>query len=49
MEFLKYMQKNDLTANAGVTDVEGRTVSLLPYQQVDKDMFIHVVEKRATA
>ncbi len=46
MEFLKYMQKNDLTANAGVTDVKGDR-SLLPYQQVDKDMFIHVVEKRA--
>lgn len=45
MEFLKYMQKNDLTANAGVTDVKGDR-SLLPYQQVDKDMFIHVVEKR---
>ena len=46
MEFLKYMQKNDLTVNAGVTDVKGDR-SLLPYQQVDKDMFIHVVEKRA--
>ncbi|OPY05287.1 MAG: 4-hydroxybutyryl-CoA dehydratase/vinylacetyl-CoA-Delta-isomerase [Syntrophorhabdus sp. PtaB.Bin184] len=46
MEFLKYMQKNDLTANAGVTDVKGDR-SLLPYQQADKDMFVHVVEKKA--
>ncbi|HOW55783.1 MAG TPA: 4-hydroxyphenylacetate 3-hydroxylase N-terminal domain-containing protein [Syntrophorhabdaceae bacterium] len=46
MEFLKYMQKNDLTANAGVTDVKGDR-SLLPHQQVDKDMFVHVVEKKA--
>lgn len=45
MEFLKYMQKNDLAANAGVTDVKGDR-SLAPHEQVDKDMFLHVVEKR---
>jgi len=44
-EFLKYVQKNDLTANAGVTDVKGDR-SLAPHEQVDKDMFLHVVEKR---
>jgi 4-hydroxybutyryl-CoA dehydratase/vinylacetyl-CoA-Delta-isomerase len=44
-EFLKYMQKNDLTANAGVTDVKGDR-SLAPHAQVDKDMFLRVVEKR---
>jgi 4-hydroxybutyryl-CoA dehydratase/vinylacetyl-CoA-Delta-isomerase len=44
-EFLKYMQKNDLTGNAGVTDVKGDR-SLGPSEQVDKDMFVHVVEKR---
>ncbi len=44
-EFLKYMQKNDLTANAGVTDVKGDR-SLAPHEQVDKDMFLRVVEKR---
>ncbi|MFH0974187.1 MAG: 4-hydroxyphenylacetate 3-hydroxylase N-terminal domain-containing protein [Spirochaetota bacterium] len=44
-EFLKYMQKNDLTANAGVTDMKGDR-SLTPNEQVDKDMFVHVVEKR---
>jgi 4-hydroxybutyryl-CoA dehydratase / vinylacetyl-CoA-Delta-isomerase len=46
IEFLKYMQKNDLTGNAGVTDVKGDR-SLAPHEQVDKDMFLRVVEKRA--
>ncbi|ABC76598.1 4-hydroxyphenylacetate 3-hydroxylase N-terminal domain-containing protein [Syntrophus aciditrophicus] len=45
IEFLKYMQKNDLTGNAGVTDVKGDR-SLAPHAQVDKDMFLRVVEKR---
>jgi len=44
-EFLKYMQKNDLTGNAGVTDVKGDR-SLNPSEQVDKDMFLRVIEKR---
>lgn len=46
IEFLKYMQKNDLTGNAGVTDVKGDR-SLAPHEQVDKDMFVRVVEKKA--
>ena len=45
LEFLKYMQKNDLTGNAGVTDVKGDR-SLSPHEQVDPDMFLHVVERR---
>lgn len=45
LEFLKNVQKNDLTANAGVTDVKGDR-SLAPHEQVDKDMFLRVVEKR---
>ena len=45
LEFLKHMQKNDLTGNAGVTDVKGDR-SLSPSEQVDKDMFVRVVEKR---
>jgi 4-hydroxybutyryl-CoA dehydratase / vinylacetyl-CoA-Delta-isomerase len=45
LEFLKHMQKNDLTGNAGVTDVKGDR-SLNPNEQVDKDMFLHVVERR---
>jgi 4-hydroxybutyryl-CoA dehydratase / vinylacetyl-CoA-Delta-isomerase len=44
-EFLKRMQREDLTANAGVTDVKGDR-SLAPHEQVDKDMFVRVVEKR---
>ena len=46
IKFLKYMQKNDLTANACVTDVKGDR-SLAPHEQPDKDMFLHVVERRA--
>ena len=45
IEFLKYMQKNDLTANAGVTDVKGDR-SLSPHEQPDKDMYLRVVERR---
>jgi 4-hydroxybutyryl-CoA dehydratase/vinylacetyl-CoA-Delta-isomerase len=45
IEFLEYMQKNDLTANAGVTDVKGDR-SLSPHEQPDKDMFLRVVERR---
>jgi 4-hydroxybutyryl-CoA dehydratase/vinylacetyl-CoA-Delta-isomerase len=45
IEFLKYMQKNDLTANAGVTDMKGDR-SLGPHEQPDKDMFLRVVERR---
>lgn len=45
VEFLKYMQKNDLTANAGVTDVKGDR-SKSPKDQDDQDMYVHVVERR---
>ncbi len=45
LEFLKHMQKNDLTGNAGVTDVKGDR-SLSPHEQADPDMFVHVVERR---
>ncbi len=45
IKFLKYMQKNDLTANAGVTDVKGDR-SKGPGEQEDKDMYLRVVEKR---
>ncbi len=44
-EFLKHIQKNDLTCNAGVTDVKGDR-SLDPHDQEDKDMYMHVVERR---
>jgi len=45
-EFLKYVQKNDLTGNAGVTDVKGDR-SLAPHAQPDKDMYLRVVERRS--
>ncbi|MCR4442461.1 MAG: 4-hydroxyphenylacetate 3-hydroxylase N-terminal domain-containing protein [Peptococcaceae bacterium] len=45
LEFLKYVQKNDLTCNAGVTDVKGDR-SLAPHEQSDKDMYLRVVERR---
>ncbi len=45
VEFIKYMQKNDFTANAGVTDVKGDR-SLSPLEQEDPDMYLRVVEKR---
>jgi 4-hydroxybutyryl-CoA dehydratase/vinylacetyl-CoA-Delta-isomerase len=45
LDFLKYMQKNDFVANAGVTDVKGDR-NLGPMDQPDKDVYLHVVEKR---
>ena len=44
MDFLKYMQKHDLTGNAGVTDVKGDR-SLSPHEQEDKDMYLRVVDQ----
>ncbi len=46
LEFLKYVQRNDLTANAGVTDVKGDR-SLSPGQQSDRDVYVHVVDQGA--
>lgn len=43
--FLKYIQKNDLAGNAGVTDVKGDR-SRNPQDQEDKDMYLRMVEKR---
>lgn len=43
--FLKYMQKNDLVANAGVTDVKGDR-NLGPKDQPDKDVYLRVIERR---
>jgi len=44
IEFLKHMQKNDLTGNAGVTDFKGDR-GLAPKDQPDKDVYLRVVEK----
>jgi len=46
VEFIKYMQTNDYTGNAAVTDVKGDR-SLSPQDQPDKDVYLHVVEKRS--
>jgi 4-hydroxybutyryl-CoA dehydratase / vinylacetyl-CoA-Delta-isomerase len=46
VEFLKYMQTNDYTGNASVTDVKGDR-SLSPQDQPDKDVYLRVVEKRS--
>jgi len=43
--FLKYVQENDLTCNAGVTDVKGDR-SKGPKDQDDQDMYLRIVEKR---
>ncbi|MBU1276223.1 MAG: 4-hydroxybutyryl-CoA dehydratase [Proteobacteria bacterium] len=45
IEFLKYMQRNDFTANAGVTDVKGDR-ALSPRDQPDPDVYLRVVEER---
>jgi 4-hydroxybutyryl-CoA dehydratase/vinylacetyl-CoA-Delta-isomerase len=45
LKFLRYVQKNDLTCNAGVTDAKGDR-SLSPTAQPDRDMYLHVVERR---
>lgn len=44
-EFVRNMQENDLTGNAGVTDVKGDR-SLGPKDQADEDMYLRVVERR---
>jgi 4-hydroxybutyryl-CoA dehydratase/vinylacetyl-CoA-Delta-isomerase len=45
MDYLRYVQQNDLVCNGAMTDVKGDR-SLRPSQQVDPDMFLHVTERR---
>lgn len=45
VEFLKYVQKEDLVVDGAMTDPKGDR-SLSPSQQVDPDLFLHIVEKR---
>jgi 4-hydroxybutyryl-CoA dehydratase/vinylacetyl-CoA-Delta-isomerase len=45
LKFLKYVQENDLTCNAGVTDIKGDR-SLNPCEQPDPDMYLRIVERR---
>ena len=44
-KFLAYMQKNDFTGNAGVTDVKGDRSKDASGQE-DKDLYLRVVERR---
>ena len=44
MNFLKYIQANDYTGNAAVTDVKGDR-NLGPHEQPDKDMYLHIVDQ----
>jgi 4-hydroxybutyryl-CoA dehydratase / vinylacetyl-CoA-Delta-isomerase len=46
IEFLKHVQKNDLTGNAGVTDVKGDR-SKGPSEQKDDRMYLKIVEKHS--
>ena len=44
-EYMKYVQKNDLTVDGAMTDPKGDR-SLSPSQQEDPDLFVHIVEVR---
>lgn len=45
LTFLKYCQEKDLTVDGAMTDPKGDR-SLSPSQQVDPDLFLHIVERR---
>jgi len=45
IEYLKYVQENDLTVDGAMTDAKGNR-GLSPSQQKDPDVFVHIVEKR---
>lgn len=45
IEYLKYWQKNDITAACAQTDVKGNR-KLRPHQQADPDHYVRIVEKR---
>lgn len=45
LDFLRYVQDNDLTCDGAMTDVKGDR-SLPPHKQPDPDMYLHVVEER---
>jgi 4-hydroxybutyryl-CoA dehydratase/vinylacetyl-CoA-Delta-isomerase len=44
LDFVQYVQKNDLVVFSGVTDVKGDR-SLRPSRQKDPDMYLHVVDR----
>jgi 4-hydroxybutyryl-CoA dehydratase/vinylacetyl-CoA-Delta-isomerase len=43
--FLHYVQENDLVCDGAMTDVKGDR-SLSPSQQVDPDLYLHIVDER---
>lgn len=45
LNFLRYVQDNDLVVDGAMTDPKGDR-SRRPHQQADGDLFVHVVEKR---
>ena len=45
VDYLRYVQRDDLVCNGAMTDVKGDR-SRRPSQQVDPDMFLRVVERR---
>jgi len=45
LDYMRYVQQNDLVCNGAMTDVKGNR-GLRPSQQTDPDMFLHVVERR---
>lgn len=46
LKFLGYFQKNNLVGNGAQTDVKGDR-SRRPHEQVDPDLYLHIVEKRS--
>ena len=46
VEYLKFIQKNDLIVDGAMTDPKGDR-SKAPSEQLDADLFVHIVEKRA--
>jgi len=45
-KWLKYIQENDLCISGAMTDVKGNR-GVAPNEQVDPDMFVHIVEQRS--
>lgn len=45
IDYLRFVQRDDLVCNGAMTDVKGDR-SLRPSQQVDPDMYLHVVERQ---
>jgi 4-hydroxybutyryl-CoA dehydratase/vinylacetyl-CoA-Delta-isomerase len=45
LDYLKYVQENDLVLNGSMTDVKGDR-SKRPSEQADPDLFVHVVERQ---